>query len=191
MFCQNCGKALDLEAKFCQYCGCKVGQSIPKEAQQIAMQPVAQQPQYIYVKQYHEKKDQGVAFILCFLIGGMIGIHDFYMRRTWAGITKIILALTIIGLIVNFFWCIVDLIAITMKIDDCFYTNEELEERQKNNVKRKSRAEIIAYIFVSILAFSIIIGLLGTILTVTESNTSNGGKVSEKQVIEAESRDGL
>ena len=53
------------------------------------------------------KKDICAAYALWFFLG-YFGAHNFYLKRTGVAVAQLILTLTIIGLVVNFFWHIVD-----------------------------------------------------------------------------------
>jgi len=53
------------------------------------------------------KKDICVAYALWFFLG-YFGAHNFYLKRTGVAVAQLILTLTIIGLVINFFWHLVD-----------------------------------------------------------------------------------
>jgi TM2 domain-containing membrane protein YozV len=53
------------------------------------------------------KKQNLVGYLLWFFVG-YFGGHNFYLGRTGVAIAQLILTLTIIGLVVTFFWHIVD-----------------------------------------------------------------------------------
>jgi len=53
------------------------------------------------------KKQNLVAYLLWFLFG-YFGAHNFYLGRTGVAIAQLILTLTIIGIVITFFWHIVD-----------------------------------------------------------------------------------
>lgn len=98
MFCKKCGKEIPDDAQFCQFCG----QSLNEKIQTSQSEP----------------KSQGIALILCLLLG-MVGIHDFYLERNGAGIAKLLIIIFLgwcaVGLIINFIWCIIDFLIILVK----------------------------------------------------------------------------
>jgi TM2 domain-containing membrane protein YozV len=53
------------------------------------------------------KKQAGIAYLLWFFVG-YFGGHNFYLGRTGVAIAQLILTITIIGLVITFFWHIVD-----------------------------------------------------------------------------------
>jgi TM2 domain-containing membrane protein YozV len=53
------------------------------------------------------KKDICAAYALWFFLG-YFGAHNFYLRRTGVAVAQLVLTLTIIGLVINFFWHFVD-----------------------------------------------------------------------------------
>jgi TM2 domain-containing membrane protein YozV len=53
------------------------------------------------------KKQTVVAYLLWFFVG-YFGGHNFYLGRTGVAVAQLILSLTIIGLLITFFWHIVD-----------------------------------------------------------------------------------
>jgi len=53
------------------------------------------------------KKDIFAAYALWFFFG-YFGAHNFYLRRTGVAVAQLLLTLTIIGLVINFFWQVVD-----------------------------------------------------------------------------------
>ena len=118
MFCSKCGKELADDVKFCQYCGQQVGEVV-KQEQSV-----------IYVQAVQQPKSQFWAIVLCVFLG-LAGFHDFYMEKMGRGLAKFLILILLgwiyVGLIINFIWCIADLIVIITKSDDCFYTKEELE----------------------------------------------------------------
>lgn len=121
MFCIKCGKELADDVKFCQYCGQQVGEAVKNDNQQV-----------VYVQPVIEKKSQFLAIVLCVFLG-LAGFHDFYMEKMGRGLAKflilILLGWVIIGIIINFIWCVMDFLIIINKADRCFYTKEELENK--------------------------------------------------------------
>jgi TM2 domain-containing membrane protein YozV len=53
------------------------------------------------------KKNVGVAYALWFFLG-YFGAHNFYLGRTTIAVVQLLLSLTIAGLLVTFFWTLVD-----------------------------------------------------------------------------------
>ncbi len=82
MFCKNCGKALDDNAKFCPDCGTATSD----QAQSTVTHTngtVQGQP---------EQKSKLVAGLLGIFIGGL-GIHNFYLGYTSKAVIDIVLSL--------------------------------------------------------------------------------------------------
>lgn len=131
MFCQKCGKEIADDAQFCQFCGQQVNGAI-------------QPQQVVIVKQERQQKSQFVAIVLCLFLG-MIGIHDFYLGRNGAGVTKtLVLALfgwIYIGVVINVFWCFFDFIAILCKAFEALKSNEELEKERQDIEDYNKRKE--------------------------------------------------
>ena len=53
------------------------------------------------------KKDACVAYVLWFFLG-YFGAHNFYLKRTGIAVAQLILTLTIVGVVITFFWHLVD-----------------------------------------------------------------------------------
>jgi TM2 domain-containing membrane protein YozV len=53
------------------------------------------------------KKQAVIAYLLWFFVG-YFGGHNFYLGRTGVAIVQLILTLTIIGIVIMFFWHLVD-----------------------------------------------------------------------------------
>ena len=53
------------------------------------------------------KKEACVAYALWFFLG-YFGAHNFYLRHTGIAIAQLLLTLSIVGLLINFFWHLVD-----------------------------------------------------------------------------------
>lgn len=122
MFCQKCGKELPDDAKFCQYCGWQ-NQGVP-------------------VKQ-REQKSQFIAIVLC-LFTGLIGLHDFYLNRNFAGVTKLLIAILLgwmagFGLIINGIWCFFDFIAILFNGFEALKTDKQIEEDKQRECEYQKR----------------------------------------------------
>jgi len=53
------------------------------------------------------KKTALVAYLLWFFVG-ILGGHNFYLKRTGVAVTQLILSITIVGLVITVFWVLVD-----------------------------------------------------------------------------------
>jgi TM2 domain-containing membrane protein YozV len=53
------------------------------------------------------KKTALVAYLLWFFLG-WFGAHNFYLGRIGVAVAQLILSLTIVGILITFFWVIVD-----------------------------------------------------------------------------------
>ena len=53
------------------------------------------------------KKTTTVSFLLWFFLG-LLGAHNFYLKRTGCAVGQLILSLTIVGVWVTIIWIIVD-----------------------------------------------------------------------------------
>jgi TM2 domain-containing membrane protein YozV len=53
------------------------------------------------------KKTALVAYILWFFLG-LFGAHNFYLKRIGVAVAQLILSLTIVGMLITFFWVLVD-----------------------------------------------------------------------------------
>jgi len=53
------------------------------------------------------KKEPVVAYLL-WLFLGLLGAHNFYLKRTGVAVAQLILTLTLIGMLITFVWVIVD-----------------------------------------------------------------------------------
>ena len=53
------------------------------------------------------KKTALVAYILWFFLG-LLGGHNFYLKRTGVAVAQLILSLTIVGLVITVIWVLVD-----------------------------------------------------------------------------------
>lgn len=126
MFCCKCGKEISDDVQYCPYCGQQVGNKVTNTT-----------PQVIYVEKKEEPKSVFIALLLCFFLG-LFGVHDFYLKRNGAAITKLLIIIFLgwcfIGIIINSFWCLLDFINIlfrgykalrpTPKKKDCYYLNK-------------------------------------------------------------------
>ena len=86
MFCKNCGKEMDDNAKFCPGCGAPVGTG------SAHVQPQYQQPVINVVNTNtnvnsfgYVHKSKWTAFLLCLFLG-YLGVHRFYVGKTGTGI---------------------------------------------------------------------------------------------------------
>jgi TM2 domain-containing membrane protein YozV len=55
----------------------------------------------------NEKPSMGTAYLLCIFLG-LFGGHRFYLGHKGSAIAMLILTCTIVGIVVTFFWHIVD-----------------------------------------------------------------------------------
>jgi TM2 domain-containing membrane protein YozV len=53
------------------------------------------------------KKTALTAYLLWFFVG-ILGGHNFYLKRTGVAVTQLILSITVIGLAITVFWVLVD-----------------------------------------------------------------------------------
>ncbi len=53
------------------------------------------------------KKTALIAYILWFFLG-LVGGHNFYLKRTGVAVTQLILTLTLVGMVVTVVWAFVD-----------------------------------------------------------------------------------
>jgi TM2 domain-containing membrane protein YozV len=122
MFCFNCGKEVKEGARFCEFCGQQLDAVAKNE----------QVKQIIYVQTQKQPKSQFIAILCCLFLGGL-GIHDFYMEKPTNGVIKILLTILLgwcyVGLIINFFWCLLDFFIILWKAEPCFYTEEQAKKQ--------------------------------------------------------------
>lgn len=102
-YCKNCGKGIADDAKFCPSCG-QSGMEVLKSNQQ-SMTPsptivYVQAPQQQQVYVYKIEKSKGVALLLCFFLGGL-GIHQFYLGNTVAGVAYLLFSWTCIPALIS------------------------------------------------------------------------------------------
>ncbi len=62
-----------------------------------------------------EKKSIAAAFVLAIQLG-LFGGHDFYLGDAGRGIFKLILTLTVFGLIFSLVWVVIDLIGMPARV---------------------------------------------------------------------------
>lgn len=110
MFCSKCGKELSEGVNFCPDCGQQVGGTVTHQNDD--------RPQIVYVKPAEQPKSVFIALVLCFFLG-MIGLHDFYLKRNNAAVAKIVILVVLgwiyIGFIINAIWCFFDFFIILFK----------------------------------------------------------------------------
>jgi TM2 domain-containing membrane protein YozV len=53
------------------------------------------------------KKTALVAYLLWFFLG-LLGGHNFYLKRTGVAVAQLVLTLTLVGSVITFFWVLVD-----------------------------------------------------------------------------------
>ncbi len=91
MYCSNCGKKIDSNAKFCPYCGAKVGISdLPSN--------LFATPKTFHETEYSNKNRTTAGILGLFL--GVIGVHNFYLGHKTKGIVKV--AFSIISIVLLF-----------------------------------------------------------------------------------------
>lgn len=78
----------------------------------------------------------GVAYLLWVSLG-IFGAHRFYLGRTGTAIAQLILTLTLVGLIINIVWLLVDLFVIPDLVHTC---NQKLLDEIEINAERHSGA---------------------------------------------------
>jgi TM2 domain-containing membrane protein YozV len=72
-----------------------------------------------------EKKSIAAAFILAIYLG-IFGGHDYYLGDVGRGVFKLILTITVIGLIFSLIWVLIDLIGMPARVLE---KNRQLAER--------------------------------------------------------------
>jgi TM2 domain-containing membrane protein YozV len=134
MFCSNCGKELLQEARFCQYCGFAVN-GVPNV-------------QTVKIIQEKQPKNKFIAILLLLFLGGA-GIHDFYLEYHGKGLAKILILLFLgwiyVGLIINFFWCLLDLIHIINGDYKTLLTEEEQKQKEIDEYNDTHYGKISTY----------------------------------------------
>lgn len=79
MYCKNCGKEIQDDAKTCESCGTPVNeQGIQSDGQTVIINNVSTGIDYPY-------KGKWTAFVLCLLLG-WLGVHRFYVGKVGTGI---------------------------------------------------------------------------------------------------------
>ena len=93
MFCPNCGKDLPEYAKFCDECGKRLANEEPQKTIIQNKNPFDESPtsSLHFEDQNGEEseKNSGIVGIL-WLLGGLLGFHDFYCGNLSKGLTKAI-----------------------------------------------------------------------------------------------------
>ncbi len=90
MYCQNCGKQIEDNIKFCPECGNATENVVPSD-----------------------KKNYLITLLLCLFLG-FLGVHRFYTRYIGEGIAQLILTLSVIGIPLMLIWVFIDLISIIL-----------------------------------------------------------------------------
>ncbi len=92
-YCEHCGAVIPTNAVFCPKCGTRLNNNDPAG------------PQPSYAGPDREERKWLITLLLC-LIGGTLGLHNFYNRKTGIGIAQL---LTLGGCGI---WTLIDLIRI-------------------------------------------------------------------------------
>ncbi len=125
MNCRNCGSELNPSAAICVQCGrsadcdglfCKsCGNENPKETLYCLSCGVQQRriPPYksIAKKLFHAKEKSVLLAVVLTVLGGMLGVHNFYLNYTLKGILQALLFVAGLG-IVSYIWAIIELVLI-------------------------------------------------------------------------------
>jgi TM2 domain-containing membrane protein YozV len=77
--------------------------AIPHHAQQGGLSPDTRAMMLFEAN----KKTALVAYILWFFLG-LLGGHNFYLKRTGVAVAQLILTLTIVGMVITVIWVLVD-----------------------------------------------------------------------------------
>lgn len=101
MFCENCGKEIPGDTKFCPCCGTAV-----RSTAQIPV--VSSQTVYPQRNSNASPKSRTVAALLAFFLG-CLGIHRFYVGKVGTGILQIFLTCCF-G--IGWIWALIDFIII-------------------------------------------------------------------------------
>lgn len=105
VFCRQCGAQIHATAAICPSCGSPVGPGVF---------PVRPQGQ-------HTPKSR-LAYILLALFLGLLGVHNFYAGYVGRGLAQLFLLLFGIGVVINPFWVIIEMIIITKDADGVPFT---------------------------------------------------------------------
>lgn len=144
MFCQNCGKELPDDAKFCQHCGYGVNGTSNTPAQSV---------QVVQIIKPKEPKNKTLAIVLLLFLG-LLGIHDFYLEAYGKGATKVLIIVLLgwffgIGIVVNSIWCLIDLFAICSNKYDSLLSEEEqkkkLQQKQVDDYNKGHYEHVSSY----------------------------------------------
>ena len=100
MFCENCGKEIPRDTKFCPFCG-----TTQQVSGDVVVSRSSVQPQR---SSNASPKSRTIAALLAFFLGA-IGVHRFYVGKVGTGILQILLTCCF-GL--GEIWALIDLIII-------------------------------------------------------------------------------
>lgn len=101
-FCSDCGEIIKLKAEICPRCGVRqlpppAYVQAPPAQPDNAIKPTKSQP-----KEYPPNgKDKGTAAILALLLGGL-GVHKFYLGKSFQGLLYLLFCWTFIPAIIAF-----------------------------------------------------------------------------------------
>lgn len=136
MFCFNCGKEIPNDVTFCPNCGAKISQTAEAKINETPQQHANNKQVFV------AKKSRFVAIVLCIFLG-LLGAHDFYLKREGCAIAKLLITLIlgwcIIGLIINGIWCFFDFFIILLGGDSVLMTEEEYQALQSEEQKQKQK----------------------------------------------------
>lgn len=81
--------------------------SSPRPAARVSI-PESDPPRRTAQRRKNQPNDLGMAYLLL-LFGGLLGLHRHYLGRHTSGIVMTVLAITVVGLVVNAVWVVIDL----------------------------------------------------------------------------------
>ena len=85
------------------------------------------------------KKTALVAYLLWFFVG-ILGGHNFYLKRTGVAVTQLILSITVVGLVITVVWVLVDALLIPGWIrNQSNFWRRGSELTQHDHVRRSPR----------------------------------------------------
>ena len=105
--CPECERQVSDMAPSCPNCGYVLKSSMISEAERKPAPLSTESRMLVEQRIANDGPSTGVTYLLWFFLG-LIGIHRFYLGRTGSAVTRLILTLTIIGMIVTWVWWFVD-----------------------------------------------------------------------------------